>query len=70
MVLGKRAPDRTGGIVLHDAKTGRQWPLLGAGVHLIHAWGKRIAYLKRSPDGTETAYVAEIVLTPDDKKGK
>ena len=70
MVLSKWVANRTGGIILHDAKTGGEWSLAGAGVHLIHAWGKRIAYLKRSPDGTETAYVAEIVLTPADKKGR
>lgn len=70
MVLGKWGADRGGGIILHDAKTGVDWPLAGAGVHLVHAWGKRIAYMKRAADGTETAYVAEIVLTPADKKGR
>ena len=61
MVMAK-LHGRQGGILLHDAKTGRDWQLAGSEVHLIHAWGKTILYDKPQPDGAGTAYVGEIAM--------
>ena len=60
MVLAKRGPRGFSRLVLHDAKTGRDWLLGDDDVRAIHAWGKNVLYAKPLPDGAEAAYVAEI----------
>jgi len=66
MVLAHRpivAPQgevRPGGFLLHDAPTGKQWPLGDDTMQLIHAWGRQVLYAKRNADGTEAVYLAEI----------
>jgi len=52
--------ERPGGFFLHDARTGKQYPLGDDTMYLIHAWGKRVLYAKKAPDGTEAVYLAEI----------
>ncbi len=74
MVLANRATvapqgeERPGGFFLHDAATGKQWQLGDDTMYLIHAWGDKVLYAKKSPDGKEEVYVARIDVTT--AKGK
>ena len=68
MVLARRARDRAGGILLHNAKTGQTHALGGASKHLIHAHGRKVVYAEKA-DGsdTETVVHAEITLAEPPK---
>jgi hypothetical protein len=49
--------------ILHDAATGKQYPLGDDSKKLIHAAGGKILYAEKSADAAETIFVAEIVVS-------
>ncbi len=73
MVLGKRAGDSSGGFLLHDAATGKQYALGDASKKLIHAYGGKVLYAEKKPAGSdaEDVFSADLVVPqPQDERGQ
>jgi len=64
MVLAKRTRDGSGGFMLHDAATGKKYPLGDASKRLIHAYGGKVVYAE-TPAGsdTEVVFVADLAAS-------
>ena len=67
MVLARRTDAGFGGFLLHDAKSGKEYPLGDSSMKLVHAWGPKVLYVKRSSEGTETLYLAEITMETENE---
>ncbi len=67
MMLAKKADQGKGGIILHNAKTGAEHPLGEPSMRLVHAWGSKVVYLKRSAAGEDVAYTADVKAKPSAK---
>jgi hypothetical protein len=63
MVLEQRNPGQPRKFILHDAATGKQYPLGDDSKKLIHAAGGKILYAEKPADAAETTFVAEIVVS-------
>ncbi|MCY2931063.1 MAG: hypothetical protein NTV86_16565 [Planctomycetota bacterium] len=62
MVLARRTQDNSGGFLLHDAATGREYPLGDAAKKLIHAGGGKVIYAQTPADSeTEAVFLADLV---------
>jgi len=60
MVLAKRS---SGGFLLHDAASGKEYPLGDASEKLIHAYGGKVIYAQESDDSeAEDVFVADIIV--------
>jgi hypothetical protein len=60
MVLAKR---RAGGFLLHDAASGKEFPLGDASKKLIHAYGAKVVYAQEGDDSeAEDVLVADIIV--------
>jgi hypothetical protein len=55
--------DPSAGFVLHDASTGKTFPLGDETMALIHAHGRNVLYAKKNAQGVEVPYLAEIDMT-------
>jgi hypothetical protein len=63
MVLAKRNQNGSGGFLLHDAASGKEYPLGDASKKLIHAYGGKVIYAQESADSeVEDVFVADIVV--------
>jgi len=67
MVLAKSTRGGSGGVLLHDAKSGREYPLGDSSMKLVHACGAVVLYAKPTPGGANAAYIAEIRTPKPDK---
>ena len=70
MVLAKVTDAGSGGILMHDAGSGTEYPLGNSTMKLVHARGRKVLYAKASPEGNEVLRIAEIVVKPDKSKIK
>jgi hypothetical protein len=62
MVLAKRTGNDSGGFLLHDAASGKQYPLGDSSKNLIHAWvGKAVYAEKPAGADAEVVFVTDIV---------
>ena len=63
MVLAKRSQDASGGFILHDAATGKDYPIGDVAKKPIHVSGKKVLYAEKSADSAaEYVFSAELVL--------
>jgi len=63
MVLAKRTKAGSGGFLLHDAASGKEYPLGDASKKLIHAAGGKVIYAQESDDSdAEDVSVANIIV--------
>ena len=64
MVLARRTRDGSGGFMLHDAATGKEYPVGDASKRLIHAYGGKVVYAE-TPAGsdTEVVFVADLAAS-------
>ena len=64
MVLsGGLARDASGGFILHDAATGKDYPIGDIAKKLIHASGKKVIYAEKSGDSAaEEVFSADLIL--------
>ena len=67
MVLAKAARGGSGGVLLHDAKSGREYPLGDSSMKLVHACGTAVLYAKPTAGGASVAYIADIRMPKPDK---
>jgi hypothetical protein len=63
MMLAKRTQNGSGGFLLHNARTGKEYPLGDASKKLIHALGGKVLYAEK-PDqsDSEGVFSADIVV--------
>ena len=68
MVLAKRTRNASGGFLLHDAASGKEYPLGDSSKNLIHACGGKIVYAE-TPAGSdaEIIFVADLVAPTTSK---
>ncbi len=64
VVLAKWSEAGYRGLLLHDAASGKAYPLGEPSFRPVHAWGSRVVYARPGPAGEEAAYVAEIADAP------
>ena len=63
MVLAERPRDASGGFILHDAATGKDYPIGDVAKKPIHVSGKKVIYAEKCADSAaEEVFSAEIVL--------
>lgn len=62
MVLAKQTGSDSGGFLVHDAASGREYTIGDDSKHLIHAYGGKVVYAQ-TPDGAdgEVVFVADLV---------
>jgi len=64
VILAKRSEAGYRGLLLHDAGSGKAYPLGEPSFRPVHAWGSKVGYARPGPAGAEVPYVAEIADAP------
>ncbi len=63
MVMAKRTSDGSGGFLLHDVSSGKEYPLGDASKNLIHACGGKVIYAERTAGSdSEGVFTADLVI--------